>query len=211
MSLVAFDFDGTLSDVEMTVLLGTECGVADEMIEITRRAMNGELAYPESLRQRCALLEGLAADRATAAFDRVTLRPGAATLLRALDEAGVRTAILTGGFERGVESALDDANVTVDDIVANRLQVVDGTLTGEVTGPLVEGTKDGALASLAEARGVPLADTVAVGDGANDVPMLETAGLAIGFEPKPAVASSCDVVVSSMAELQDALENAGIC
>jgi phosphoserine phosphatase len=210
MTLVAFDFDGTLSDSEMTVLLGRQRGVADEMAEITDRAMNDEIAYAESLRQRCALLEGLDNEAALAAFDQVVLRPGAAHLIRALNDAGVHTAILTGGFERGVEAALAAAGVTVDDIVANRLPVKDGALTGAVAGPLIEETKDDALADLAAVQSVDLAETVAVGDGANDLPMLEVAGVAIGFEPKPAVAPACDVVVETMAELEGVLETKGV-
>ena len=208
--LVAFDFDGTLSDSEMTVLLGNQNGTAEDMADITERAMNDEIEYAESLRQRCALLAGVDNDEALAAFDRVVLRPGAADVIEALNERGVPTAILTGGFERGVEAALEKEGVTVDTIVANRLPVADDELTGEVEGPLIEGTKDDALENLAETQGVPVAETVAVGDGANDLPMLEVAGLAVGFDPKPAVAPACDVVVESMAELRDVLEREGV-
>jgi len=202
--LVAFDFDGTLSDSEMTVLLGERRGVATEMTEITERAMNDELAYAESLRRRCDLLSGLALDSARTAF----LRPGAAGVLDALGAAGVETAILTGGFERGVEAALAGAGTEVDTVVANRLPTADRALTGAVAGPLVEGTKDDALTILQAATGET--GTVAVGDGANDRPMLEAADLAVGFEPKPAVEPSCDVVVTSMEDLRTVLETEGI-
>ncbi|MFB6152241.1 MAG: phosphoserine phosphatase SerB [Haloarculaceae archaeon] len=213
--IVAFDFDGTLSDSEMTVLLGEQNGTADDMVEITERAMNDEIDYPESLRRRCALLEGLPDGDAGAAFDRVRLRPGAADVIAALREAGVYVAVLTGGFERGVAAALDREDVEVDAVVANRLPVEDGSdgepaLTGEVEGPLIEGTKDDALEVLAAAVGEDRADTVAVGDGANDLPMLEAAGLAVGFDPKPAVEPACDVVVESMAELRDVLDAEGV-
>lgn len=203
MPLVAFDFDGTLSDSEMTVLLGERCGVADEMAAITERAMNNEIEYAESLRSRVQLLAGLSGADAKVAFERVTLRDGAAELLAALDAAGVRTAILTGGFERGVRFALEEAAVDVDTIVANRLAVEDRTLTGDVSGPLIEGTKDVALRALADDAGIPLGQTIAVGDGANDLPMLRVAGYSIGFQPKPAVVDACDVTVSSMAELRE--------
>jgi phosphoserine phosphatase len=210
MALVAFDFDGTLSDSEMTVLLGEQCGVADRMAEITDRAMNDELAYAESLRQRCALLDGLDTERALAAFDRVELRPGAAGVVGALNDAGAYTAILTGGFQRGVEAALEAEGVAVDAVVANTLPVEDGALTGDVEGPLVEGTKDDALERLAATQDVPMAETVAVGDGANDLPMLEVAGLAVGFDPKPNVEPACDRVVGSMDELSDVLAAEGL-
>jgi phosphoserine phosphatase len=206
--IVAFDFDGTLSDSEMTVLLGQRCGVADEMEQITERAMNDEIAYAESLRERCALLEGLDDADAGAAFEEVRLRPGAAEVIEALREAGVYVAILTGGFERGVEAALAREGVEVDAVVANRLPVADGALTGEVEGPLIEGTKDDALEVLRAVVGDD--ETVAVGDGANDLPMLEVAGLAVGFEPKPNVEPACDVVVGSMDELLALFESRGL-
>jgi phosphoserine phosphatase len=210
MTLVAFDFDGTLSDSEMTVLLGDQCGVADQMDDITEQAMNDEIEYAESLRNRCALLEGLPQAKAEAAFDQVVLRRDAPLVIDTLNEAGIHTAILTGGFERGVERALEKAGVSVDSIVANRLPIENGELTGEVEGPLIEGTKDDALEDLAKTVGVDVTDTVAVGDGANDLPMLEVAGLSVGFDPKPAVEPACDTVVLSMSELHGLFEAEGI-
>jgi phosphoserine phosphatase len=180
------------------------------MAAITERAMNDEIGYAESLRKRAALLEGLSQAEADAAFDNVVLRPGAADVIRALNEAGVVTAILTGGFQRGVERALEKEGVTVDAIVSNRLPMADGELTGEVEGPLIEGTKDDALADLAESEGVVMADTIAVGDGANDLPMLQVAGWAIGFDPKPAVEPHCEDVVTSMEQLQERFEERDI-
>ncbi|EMA55085.1 MULTISPECIES: phosphoserine phosphatase SerB [Halococcus] len=211
MKLVAFDFDGTLSDSEMTVLLGAQRGVADEMEAITERAMNDEIGYAESLRERVGLLEGLSADAVETAFEQVELRPGTIETVRALNDAGVVTAIVTGGFGRGVESALARNDLPVDTIVANQLVFDDeGDLTGEVEGPLIEGTKDDALQAVANNAGLTLDDTVAVGDGANDLPMLEVAGFAVGYEPKPAVEPHCDEVVASMDELQELLERRGV-
>lgn len=210
MPLVAFDFDGTLSDSEMTVLLGKQCGVADRMAEITERAMNDEIEYAESLRERVSLLEGLSLDQAEDAFSQVSLRPGAAGVLDDLSAVGITTAILTGGFERGVESALDRVGITVDHVRANRLVASDGELTGDVRGPLVDDTKDDVLSTLAAETGHSVEETVAVGDGANDRPMLEACGLAIGYDPKPAVESVCDVTVSSMADLRAVLEAEGV-
>jgi phosphoserine phosphatase len=211
MTLVAFDFDGTLSDSEMTVLLGDQCGVADQMDDITEQAMNDEIAYAESLRSRCALLDGLPEADAQNAFEQVVLRPETSAVIDALDSAGVYTAILTGGFERGVESALETTGVAVETLIANRLPIADGELTGEVEGPLIDGTKDDALDVLTSVVDEPIEETIAVGDGANDLPMLEAAGLAIGFSPKPAVEPACDVVVESMPELLDELEDRGVC
>jgi len=210
MSLIAFDFDGTLSNSEMTVLLGEKLGVADEMADITERAMNDELSYAESLRSRAELLTGLNEGDADDAYSEVVLRPDAASVIDRLREAGHTVAIFTGGFERGVAHALDDAGTDVDHIVANALPIEDGELTGEVTGPLIEGTKDDQLEALADDLAIDMSETVAVGDGANDLPMLEVAGLAVGFEPKPAVEPSCDDVVSTMAELATLLEDRGV-
>ncbi|AGN00626.1 phosphoserine phosphatase [Salinarchaeum sp. Harcht-Bsk1] len=202
MTLFAFDFDGTLSDSEMTVLLGSQYGVADQMDSITEQAMNDEIEYAESLRQRAALLEDLPDEKAQAAFEEVVLRPGAAEVIADLREAGHHVAILTGGFERGVAEALTKEGVDVDTIVANRLPVEDDALTGEVRGSLIEGTKDEALELLVDDQDLDIGDTVAVGDGANDLPMLQAAGWAIGFEPKEAVAPHCDVEVTTMEALR---------
>jgi phosphoserine phosphatase len=158
--------------------------------------MNDEIGYAESLRERAALLEGLSEADAAAAYDEVELREGAASLIRSLNEAGVTTAILTGGFERGVEVALERECVTVDHIVSNRLPMADGALTGEVEGPLIEGTKDTALEELADLVDADLKETVAVGDGANDLDMLNTAGLGIAFNAKPIVRQAADTAVS---------------
>ncbi len=207
MKIVAFDFDGTLSDSEMTVLLGKRKNVADQMADITARAMNDEISYAKSLRDRAALLEGLPLEEAEDAFSEVRLRPGAAEILSDLAEKGTHVAILTGGFERGVQAALDREGVSVDTIIANRLPDDGKVLTGDVQGPLIEGTKDEALESLADEQGADMVNTVAVGDGANDLPMLEVAGLAVGFDPKPAVAPACDTIVTHMNELHDILAN----
>jgi len=210
MTLVAFDFDGTLSDDEMIVLLGEEAGCADEVAAITERAMAGDLSYAESLRERASLLAGLDASAAERAYSGVQLRPGAGELLGSLEAAGVTTVVLTGGFEAGVEAALARAGASVDRVVANSLPVEDGRLTGEVEGPLIEGTKDEALRDVAAAFGVDAAATFAVGDGANDVPMLDAAGTAIGFRPKPAVRPHCDLVVATMGRLRRVLVEADV-
>jgi phosphoserine phosphatase len=210
MSLVAFDFDGTLSDSEMTVLLGERKNVADEMSNITEQAMNDEIGYAESLRKRAALLEGLSAEDAADAFGDVRLRTGAGDVIDRLNRAGHHTAILTGGFERGVKRALERDGATVDTIVANRLPIEGGALTGGVEGPLIEGTKDDALETLADELAVPMEDTFAVGDGANDLPMLKIAGLSVGYLPKDAVRPHCDIVVSEMARLAQVFENHGV-
>ncbi len=204
--LVAFDFDGTLAEAEMTVLLGEAHGVAADIEAITDRAMQGEIAYAESLRERVRRLAGLDINAARTALDRIDLRPGAAQTIHQLRAGVVHVVILTGGFERGVERALDRADVTVDAIRANRFHVADGQLTGEVSGPLIETEKDEVLREICRAFDVDLEATVAVGDGANDIPMLETAGHAIGFHSKPAVEPHCDDHIDSIADLLDLVD-----
>ncbi len=210
MRIIAFDFDGTLSDSEMTVLLGEKNGTAAEMADITERAMNDEISYAESLRSRARLLEGLEEELAEEAYGDVELRPGAAELIQRLRDYGHHVAIFTGGFERGVERALEKEGVEVDDIVSNHLPVKGGRLTGDVEGSLIEGTKDTALENYAADHDVPMSRTVAVGDGANDLPMLEVAGLSVGFVPKDAVRPACDAVVASMSRLEKVFEGYNI-
>ncbi len=209
MRLVAFDFDGTLSADEMIDDLGERHGVAEEIGSITERAMAGELPYAESLRRRVGLLEGMPVAAAEEILTSVRLQPGAAELLSRLNGSDTTTAILTGGFERGVEAALSAAGVSVDEIVANRLIQADGVLTGRVEGRLVDGDKANALRRVATESRIPLDRAVAVGDGANDIPMLRLAGVGVGYDPTPTVADECDVIVHSMPELAAVLEEHG--
>lgn len=210
MRLVAFDFDGTLAPGEMFLPLATRAGVTDEVAELTELAMNDEIRYAESIRERTALLRGLTVEEVHEAFGEVSLRPGAADLIADLRAAGHHVAVLTGGFDECVDTVLEAAGVGVDTVVANHLDRDGGRLTGEVSGPLIEGTKDRALESLAADLGLGMERTVAIGDGANDLPMLEVAHLAIGFDPKPVVRPRCDAVVETMAELDELLEARGV-
>lgn len=210
MALVAFDFDGTLADSEMLDRIAARAGVGDEVAGITERAMRGELSYAESLRERASLVAGLPEAHADEVYGEVRLRDGAGDVIEALRDNGVTVVVLTGGFGPGVAAALDAAGVEVDDVVANHLAVEDGELSGEAGGPLVEGTKDDALAAACDEFGVGLEDAVAVGDGANDVPMLDAAGYAVGFDPKPGVEEHCDTSVASMAALAESFEARGL-
>lgn len=204
--LVALDFDGTLSPDEMIVLLAQRAGVSDRVDRVTARAMAGELEYADSLRERVRLLEGLHVDDVETAYGSIRLREGVPELLSQLSERGIRTAILTGGFETGVRTALRQAEIDVDRVIANELGTRDSELSGSVSGPLVEGTKDDALATLADEFGLAIEETIAVGDGANDRPMLSAAGVAIGFNPNQSVTPVCDTVVDSVSELSAVIQ-----
>jgi phosphoserine phosphatase len=202
MALVAFDFDGTLTKSDLTVLLGREYDVAGEIRGLVEQGLRGEVDFADTLRQRVALLEGMPEARVDAAFDRCKLRDGVSDLISDLRRSGVTVAIITGTFERGVEAALDRAGVTVDHLVANRLVIANGAVTGDVDGPLLDAGKDRALENLALTEGLDLGRTVAVGNGMTDVPMLQVAGSAIGFSPEPVVEDYCDVVVTSIQKLR---------
>lgn len=205
--MVAFDLDGTLTTSLTLVELGREAGVADEMARLSERALAGSVEYERSLHRRVALLEGLAVRDAEWALDRLALRPGTLALLDALRDAGVVTAVVTSGFERAVAAVV--GRDRFDHVVANRLVTADGALTGAIEGPLADAGKDEALSRLAGRAGVALDAVAAVGDGANDVPMFEAAGVAIGVEPTPYAREHCDVTVGNVAELREQLRRRG--
>ncbi|WP_265109947.1 HAD family hydrolase [Halosolutus halophilus] len=202
MTLVAFDFDETLTQSDLSILLGREYDVASEMRGLLEQGLRDEIDFETSLRERVSLLEGMPERRVETAFDRCQLRDGAAELIADLRRSDVSVAIVTGSFDRGVETALDRAGVAVDHLVANRLVTENGALTGDVEGPLLDDRKDQPLGELAVAEGDNLDRTIAVGGGATDLPMLRAAGTAVGFDPVPVVEQHCDVVVPSMRKLR---------
>lgn len=202
MVLVAFDFDGTLSQTDLMQLLGREHDVAGEVRGLTEQGLSGAVDFEKSLRQRVALFEGMPVTRMDAAYSRGGMRSGAADLVADLRRSDVTVAIITGSFERGVESILEAEDVAVDYLIANRLVIENGALTGSVDGPITAGTKDAALQELAVREELSLDQTIAVGNGAVDLPMLQIAGTAIGFEPESIVEPYCDHVVTSVRKLQ---------
>jgi phosphoserine phosphatase len=193
--LIVLDVDSTLLQGEFIEQLGARVGSAGRVAELTSRAMAGELDYAASLRERVALLEGLPATVLDEVRDTVELTPGARTLVRTLKRLGFVTGIVSGGFTHVTEELRQ--RLGIDFAHANRLEVHDGRLTGRLVGPVVDRQAKAAwLEDIARACDVPLGQTVAVGDGANDMAMLERAGLGIAFNAKPVVRAVADTAVS---------------
>ena len=193
--LVVMDADSTLLQDEVIDLLAEEGHCAEEVAKITELAMGGELDFAESLRRRVALLEGLDATVLDRVRAKLRLTPGARTLLRTLQRLGYVPAVVSGGFVEVLAPLL--AELHVDYLEANRLEIVEGKLTGRLAGPIVDRAgKARALERFAAEVGVPLAQTVAVGDGANDIDMISVAGLGIAFNAKPVVREHADAALS---------------
>lgn len=195
--LVAFDMDSTLIQTEVIDELAREAGVGDEVSAITEAAMRGELDFKESLRQRLALLKGLDVSVMEGIAKRLPLTDGAERLLRTLKQLGYKTAIISGGFTYFGEYLQE--KLGVDYVFANRLEISGGKLTGGVIGDIVDGEKKAeCLTALARQEGITLQQVVAVGDGANDLPMLRLAGLGIAFRAKPLVKKSAQQALSTV-------------
>ncbi len=184
--LVCFDMDSTLIQGEVIDLMAREAGVGDEVEAITARAMNGEIDFDTSFRQRLALLRGLPVSRLESIDDQLEITDGAENLLKNLNKLGYKTAILSGGFTWFAQRLA--ARLNIDHVHANELDIEDGLLTGKVSGEIInEKSKAALLRSIAEKEGICLEQVIAVGDGANDLPMLKKAGLGIAFHAKPKV------------------------
>lgn len=182
--LVAMDMDSTLIRIEVIDELAKAAGVGEEVAGITRRAMAGELDYDESLRLRVALLAGLDASHLDRIARNLPLSEGAETLIRVLKTLGYRTAVLSGGFD--VPARALQERLGLDEAHSNVLEVRDGKLTGRVVGRIVNAqVKAELLEQIARAQGISLDQTVAIGDGANDMLMIQKAGLGIAFHGKP--------------------------
>jgi phosphoserine phosphatase len=183
------DLESTIIENEMLDELADFVGLRAHVAEITRRAMNGELDFAAALTERVALLKGLPATVLDEAAGRIRLMPGARRLLATLCAAGVRTALVSGGFTVFAEPIA--AELGFGRVSANRLDIAAGRIAGTVAAPiLTRETKRETLHQLSQECGVPLSATLAVGDGANDLPMLDAAGLGIAFHAKPAVAAA---------------------
>ena len=195
MRLIVMDVDSTLIQEEVIDLLAARAGCADEVAKITESAMRGELDFAASLRERAALLAGLDASILDAVRASLRLTPGARTLIRTLKRLGYKCGIVSGGFTAVIEPLA--AALGIDYVAANTLEVADGKLTGRVLEPIIDReAKTEALRRFARAAGVPLSQTVAVGDGANDLGMIAAAGLGVAFNAKPMVRDAADTALS---------------
>lgn len=193
--LVVLDVDSTLITNEVIELLADEADCGDQVAAITARAMAGEIDFVQSLRERVRLLKGLDLAAIERARSRITLTPGARTFVRTLRRLGYAVAVVSGGFTQFTDGL--QAELGLDHAFANTLEIVDGVITGELLGPIVDRPgKARLLARIAELEGVPMSQTVAVGDGANDLDMLAAAGLGIAFNAKPVVRERADATVS---------------
>lgn len=193
--LVQLDVDSTLIQQEVIELLAAKAGVADEVTTITDKAMRGELDFEQSLRARVALLKGLPVSTISEVQQQILLTPGARTLISTLHKLGHTVAVVSGGFIDVIAPLLKELNIK--HFKANTLGVENGVLTGEVTGPVIDrAAKAAALREFAALESISMEQTIAIGDGANDLDMIAAAGLGIAFNAKPAVRAAADSSLS---------------
>mgnify|MGYP006157275135 CR=1 FL=1 len=195
--LVVFDMDSTLIDAEVIDELAYEAGVGDQVAAITEAAMQGELDFKESFTQRMALLKGLDVSVLQTVAERLRLNEGAEHLISTLKKLGYKTAIVSGGFTFFGEYL--QQRLGVDYVYANQLDIKDGLVTGLVSGDIIDGQRKAELVrQIAAEEGLKLQQVIAVGDGANDLPMLGIAGLGIAFRAKPLVKASAEQSISNL-------------
>ena len=193
--LVVIDVDSTLIQNEVIDLIAEHAGVGEQVAQITAQAMAGDLDFVAALRARVALLKGLPVSVLDEVRTRLKLTPGARTLCRTLNTLGYRVCLVSGGFAEVIMPLADELGI--DDVRANHLGVRDGYLTGEVVGVIVDRQgKKAALEEFAAKYEIPMRRTIAIGDGANDVSMLEAAGLGVSFNGKAAAREAADAALS---------------
>ena len=184
--LVVMDMDSTLIQVEVIDELAALAGIGEQVAAITRRAMNGELDFQQALRERVALLAGLSSEALEEVYRQLPLTPGARNLVNILRRLGFKTAVISGGFSFFTDRLQQELGL--DYAFANDLVVENGRVTGEVRGPIVDGQRKAQLLEeIAEREGIALSQVIAIGDGANDLPMLGKAGLGVAFNAKARV------------------------
>lgn len=195
--LICFDMDSTLIETEVIDELADRAGVGDKVREITERAMRGEIDFCESFRERVALLKGLDESVMREIAENLPVTEGVGRMMEVLKRAGFKTAILSGGFTYFGNYLKQKFGF--DYVYANELEIVDGKLTGRYLGDIVDGKRKAELLRLiAQVENVNIAQTIAVGDGANDLPMLATAGLGIAFHAKPKVKATAEQSISTI-------------
>jgi phosphoserine phosphatase SerB len=193
--LIVFDVDSTLIQGEVIEMLAEYAGAEAEVAAITEAAMRGELDFTESLHRRVETLAGLPASVLDEVAARIELTPGARTTIRTLKRLGFRIGVVSGGFTAVIRRLVDELGL--DFMAANELEIVDGRLTGRVVGEIVDRPgKAAALRRFAESFDIPLEQCVAVGDGANDIDMISSAGLGIAFNARPALREVADTALS---------------
>lgn len=193
--LVQLDVDSTLIQQEVIELLAAKAGVADQVIAITDQAMRGEIDFEQSLRARVALLKGLPVSAITEVQAQILLTPGARTLISTLHKFGHTVAVVSGGFIDVIAPLLKELDIKY--FKANTLGIENGLLTGEVTGAVIDrAAKAAALREFAALESISMEQTIAIGDGANDLDMIVAAGLGIAFNAKPAVKAAADSSIS---------------
>jgi phosphoserine phosphatase len=192
--LVVLDVDSTLIENEVIELLAEHAGSLAEVSSITFRAMNGELDFEESLRSRVATLRGLPESVFATVGAQVVVTEGVTAMIAGIHSAGSRVGVVSGGFHQVIDPVA--TRLGLNYCRANRLEVVDGKLTGGLTGPIIDAAaKASTLRAWAADFDVPLSQTVAVGDGANDLPMMAITGLAVGFDAKAPVRDEANVIM----------------
>lgn len=193
IKLVVFDLDNVIIDGEAIDEIGKLANVEDEIAEITEKAMQGEIDFETSIKDRVKLLEGTSIEDIQKAANELPLMEGAEETVKALKDEGLKVAVISGSFDVVADVIKD--KLGLDYIYTNSFIVEDGKLTGEVEGPLVSGTKIDVLNDLVSNEGISLDDVVAVGDGANDISMIEPAAIGIAFNAKPSVKEIADIVI----------------
>ena len=193
--LVVMDMDSTLIQIEVIDELARIAGVGAAVAEITERAMNGELDFQAALRARVALLKGLEASALEQVYRNIPFTPGAKTLVRILKRLGFKTAVISGGFKFFTDRLKEELGL--DYAYANQLEIIDGIVTGGVVGPIIDGARKAQLLEeIAAGEGITLDQVIAIGDGANDLPMLGKAGLGIAFNAKARVREQADTHIN---------------